>query len=88
MMFWVDMVNPYTSHLGQLDPLEVIAATPTKLRALMDAIGGERAEQPLAPGVWSSATWPIAKVAFAFRLRQTLAEDRRAMQRFEQEARA
>src|ERR1022692_4169183 len=48
------MLNPYASQLGDLDPLEVIAATPAKLRALMDAIGGERAEQPRAPGKWSA----------------------------------
>jgi hypothetical protein len=32
--------------------VEVIAATPATLRALMDAISGERAEQPRAPGAW------------------------------------
>jgi hypothetical protein len=36
------MLNPYASQLGDLDPLEAIAATPAKLRALMDAIEGER----------------------------------------------
>jgi len=40
------MQNPYASQLGDLDPLEVIATTPAKLRALMDAIGGGRAEHP------------------------------------------
>jgi hypothetical protein len=47
-------VNPYASRLGELDPLEVIAATLAKLRKLMDAICGERAEQPRAPGWWSA----------------------------------
>jgi hypothetical protein len=40
------MLNPYASQLGDLDPVEVIAATPIKLRSLIGAIGGERAEQP------------------------------------------
>jgi hypothetical protein len=36
------MLNPYASQLGDLDPVEVIAATPIKLRSLIGAIGGER----------------------------------------------
>ena len=84
------MLNPYASQLGDLDPLEVIAATPAKLRALMDAIGGERAEQPRAPGKWSAREIVChladCEVAFAFRLRQTLAEARHVMQPFDQEA--
>jgi hypothetical protein len=40
------MLNPYASQLGGLDPLEVTAATPAKLRELVDAIGSERIEQP------------------------------------------
>jgi hypothetical protein len=84
------MVNPYASQLGELDPLEVIATTPAKLRVLMDAIGGECAEQPRAPGKWSAREIVChladCEVAFAFRLRQTLAEDRHVMQPFDQEA--
>jgi len=83
------MVNPYASQLGELDPLEVIAATPAQLRALMDVIGGERAEQPRAPGKWSAREIVChladCEVAFAFRLRQTLAEDRHVMQPFDQD---
>jgi hypothetical protein len=70
--------------------VEVIAATPAKLRALTDTIGGERAEQPRAPGKWSAREIVChladCEVAFAFRLRQTLAEDRHVMQPFDQEA--
>jgi len=84
------MLNPYASQLGDLNPLDVIAATPAKLRALMDAIGGERAEQPRAPGKWSAReiVFHLAdcEVAFAFRLRQTLAEARHVMQPFDQDA--
>ncbi len=83
------MVNPYATQLGELDPLEVIAATPAQLRALMDVIGGERAEQPRAPGKWSAREIVChladCEVAFAFRLRQTLAEDRHVMQPFDQD---
>ena len=84
------MLNPYSAQLGDLDPLEVIAATPAKLSALMDAIGSERAEQPRAPGKWSAREIVChladCEVAFAFRLRQTLAEARHVMQPFDQEA--
>jgi uncharacterized damage-inducible protein DinB len=84
------MLNPYASQLGALDPLEVIASTPAKLRALMEAIGGERAEQPRAPGKWSAREIVChladCEAVFAFRLRQTLAEDRHVIQPFDQEA--
>ena len=83
------MLNPYASQLSGLDPVEVITATPAKLRALMNAIGG-RADQPRAPGKWSAREIVChladCEVAFAFRLRQTLAEDRHIMQPFDQEA--
>ena len=84
------MVNPYASQLGKLDPLEVIAATPARLRGLVDTIGGERIEQPRAPGKWSAREIVChladCEVAFAFRLRQTLAEERHVMQPFDQDA--
>lgn len=84
------MVNPYASQLGKLDPLEVIAATPAELRALVDALGSKRIEQPRAPGKWSAREIVChladCEVAFAFRLRQTLAEERHVMQPFDQEA--
>ena len=82
------MLNPYAGHLGDLDSLEVIAATPAKLGALLDAIGCERADQPPAPGKWSAREIVChladCEVAFAFRLRQTLAEERHVMQPFDQ----
>jgi uncharacterized damage-inducible protein DinB len=84
------MLNPYASQLGALDPLEVIASTPANLRALMDAIGGARAEQPRAPGKWSAREIVChladCEAVFAFRLRQTLAEDRHVIQPFDQDA--
>ena len=56
----------------------------------MKEIGSERAEQPRAPGKWSAREIVChladCEVAFAFRLRQTLAEARHVMQPFDQEA--
>jgi hypothetical protein len=84
------MVNPYASQLGKLDPLEVIEATPVKLRALVAKIGDGRIEQPRAPGKWSAREIVChladCEIAFGFRLRQTLAEDRHVMQPFDQDA--
>ena len=84
------MVNPYAFPLGTRDPLEVIESTPAKLRALVTKIGAKRIEQPRAPGKWSAREIVChladCEIAFAFRLRQTLAEERHVMQPFDQDA--
>ena len=83
------MNNPYAVHLGGQDPLAVIGATPEKVRSLLETIGEERAQQAPAPGKWSAREIVChladCEVAFAFRLRQTLAEDRHVMQPFDQD---
>jgi DinB superfamily len=83
------MTSPYASHLGGQDPLDVIGATPERLRNLLAAMGAERAQQAPAPGKWCAREIVChladCEVAFAFRLRQTLAEDRHVMQPFDQE---
>jgi len=83
------MTNPYASHLGGQDPLALIGTTPERLRNLLEAMGAERAQQAPAPGKWCAREIVChladCEVAFAFRLRQTLAEDRHVMQPFDQE---
>jgi hypothetical protein len=83
------MLNPYASFLGDRKPLEVIGATPDQVRQLLDRIGPLRAEQAPATGKWSAREIVChladCEVAFAFRLRQTLAEDRHVMQPFDQD---
>jgi hypothetical protein len=83
------MTNPYASYLGGSNPLETIGATPGKLSSLIEAMGKDRAGQALAPGKWSAREIVChladCELAFAFRLRQTLAEDRHVMQPFDQE---
>lgn len=83
------MTNPYASYLGAQDPRAVIGTTPGKVRALLEAMGPDRAEQAPAPGKWCAREIVChladCEVAFAFRLRQTLAEDRHVMQPFDQE---
>jgi hypothetical protein len=82
-------MNPYASQLGTRDPFEVIADTPARLERIFERFGSERVEQPLAPGKWSPRQilchLADAEVAFAFRLRQALAEDHHVIQPFDQD---
>ena len=83
------MTNPYASYLGTLDPLEVVGSTPDKVRRLLDSMGPQRAGEPPAPGKWCAREIVChladCEIAFGFRLRQTLAEERHVMQPFDQE---
>jgi uncharacterized damage-inducible protein DinB len=82
-------VNPYASFLGTLDPRQVIASTPLRLREFLDSLGEARANQPPAPGKWSVREilchLADCEVVFAFRLRQTLAEPNHVIQPFDQD---
>lgn len=82
-------MNPYAAHLGNRDALEAIAATPRELQSLVDALGPERVEQPPASGKWSAREvlchLADGEIVFAFRLRQTLAEDHHVVQPFDQD---
>jgi|SRR5579864_2733538 len=82
-------MNPYAAHLGNRDALEAIAATPRELQSLVDALGPERVEQPPAAGKWSAREvlchLADSEIVFAFRLRQTLAEEHHVIQPFDQD---
>ena len=82
-------MNPYASHLGERSPLDVISETPGRLAQLLETIGQERSETPPAPGKWSArdiiSHLADAELVFAFRLRQTLAEDHHVIQPFDQD---
>jgi uncharacterized damage-inducible protein DinB len=82
-------MNPYASHVGERTPLDVISETPRRLAQLAETIGPERLETAPAPGKWSArdilSHLADAEVAFAFRLRQTLAEDHHVIQPFDQD---
>src|SRR5580700_6996728 len=82
-------MNPYATYLGEQDPLGVIAETPSRLSVLLDALGRDGAEPALAPGKWSARQilchLADTKLAFAFRLRQALAEPHHVIQPFDQE---
>ncbi len=82
-------MNPYASHLGQRDPLAVIASTSQQLDSLFQTIGLIRSEESPAPGKWSAREilchLADCETVFAFRLRQSLAEDHHVIQPFDQE---
>ena len=79
-------MNPYASFLGGRDPVEVIAATPHKLAALIEHLDTEK--KP-APGKWCAREvlchLADCELVFAFRLRQTLAMEHHVIQPFEQD---
>lgn len=82
-------MNPYASHLGENDPKQVIAQTPGKLGALLQSFGTDGANKTPAPGKWSArevtAHLADCEAVFAFRIRQTLAEDNPVIQPFDQD---
>ncbi|HEU5450439.1 MAG TPA: DinB family protein [Terriglobales bacterium] len=82
-------INPYAPQLGDQNPRQVIGATPSRLQQLFDSLGPARANEPIAPGKWSPRQifchLADCEIAFAFRLRQTLAEDHHVMQPFDQD---
>jgi len=83
-------MNPYASHLGSRNPLEVIESTPRRLNELVQALGRNGIAQSLAPGKWTvrEIVTHLAdcEITFAFRLRQTVAEPDHVIQPFDQEA--
>ncbi len=81
-------LNPYAAQLGNRNPREVIAATPARLRKLIQTLGVQRVNQAPQPGKWSpreiACHLADCEVAFAFRLRQAIAEDNHVVQPFDQ----
>jgi uncharacterized damage-inducible protein DinB len=81
--------NPYASYLGDRNPIEVIASTAATLQSLSETLGPARIEQAPAPGKWSAREilchLADCEVVFAYRIRQTLAEDHHVIQPFDQD---
>jgi len=82
-------MNPYASFLEDRDPHEVIAATAGRLQELAGSLGAAGVERKPAPGKWNAREIVChladCEVVFAFRLRQSLAEDHHVVQPFDQE---
>jgi len=80
--------NPYEKFLDGR-PLDVIlAATPNAIAEYLEILGPKQ-EKPPAPGKWSATEIVChladCEIVFAFRLRQTLAEDGPTIQPFDQD---
>jgi hypothetical protein len=83
-------MNPYAAFLAGRDPFELVAATPDRLNALFNDLGAEGLERSLALGKWNARAilchLADTEIAFAFRLRQALAEPHHVVQPFDQDA--
>jgi hypothetical protein len=82
-------LNPYAKFLDDR-PLEaILSATSHEIANKLQMIGPDRTNEPPEPGKWSPAEIVChladCEIAFAFRLRQTLAEDHHVLQPFDQE---
>jgi uncharacterized damage-inducible protein DinB len=76
--------NPCAKFLGDLDPLEVIANTPTKLNNLLERMPDEQIELSPPNAKWTAreivAHLADCETVYCFRLRQTLAEGNPTLQ--------
>jgi hypothetical protein len=81
--------NPYAPFIDGRDPLDVTRTTPVRLEKLLQSCGPEKLTMAPAPGKWSLrdilSHLADTEIAFAFRLRQTMAEDRHIIQPFDQD---
>ncbi|MGD0733105.1 MAG: DinB family protein [Terracidiphilus sp.] len=81
--------NPYERYLDGRPLDAILAATPEALGYAIQTLGPERAAIQPSPGKWSAAEivshLADCEVVFAFRLRQTLAEDGPTIQPFDQD---
>ncbi len=82
-------LNPYAKFLDGRPIADILASTPATLAGFIETIGPARATTAPAPGKWSAAEIVChladCELVFAFRLRQTLAEDNYIIQPFDQE---
>jgi len=85
----VFVLNPYEKFLAGRDAQEVISDTPARLGAIFRELGPAGIEKSPAPGTWNAreifSHLADCEIAFAFRLRQTLAEENHVIQPFDQE---
>jgi hypothetical protein len=81
--------NPYDKFLDGRPFETILRATPGQIARQLDVIGVAKSTLPPAPGKWSAAEivahFADCELVFAFRLRQTLAEDNHVVQPFDQD---
>ena len=72
-----DYLRSILERLGDLDPIDVLAATPTRLATLAELLGEADWERSHAPGRWPARTVVAhlvdTELGLGFRLRQTVA---------------
>jgi uncharacterized damage-inducible protein DinB len=82
-------LNPYAKFLDGRPINDILASTPATIASLLETIGPAKATVPPAPGKWNAAEiishLADCELVFAFRLRQTVAEDHHTIQPFDQE---
>ncbi len=82
-------MNPYASFLGDRDPVDVLEHTSRALSEIVAKLPASNVEWRPGPGKWNAREilchLADCEVAFAFRLRQTLAETNHVIQPFDQE---
>jgi predicted transcriptional regulator len=82
-------LNPYAKFLDGRPLESILDSTPTEIASLLRKIGEEKSTKSPAPGKWSPAEilchLADCELVFAFRLRQTLAEDNHVIQPFDQD---
>lgn len=82
-------LNPYASFLGGDDPLAIVSSTPEKIKESIESVSPAQWDEPIAPGKWSRRQIVChladTEITFAFRLRQTLAQDDHVIQPFDQD---
>ena len=85
----MSQLNPYEKFLGGQPPEAILPATPKAIATYLEVIGAQRSSVPPVLGKWSAAEivshLADCEIVFAFRLRQTLAEDKPTIQPFDQE---
>jgi hypothetical protein len=85
----MSQLNPYESFLDGQPVDTILASTEDAIAECLKAIGPNRINLPPAPGKWSAAEIVChladCEIVFAFRLRQTLAEDGPTIEPFDQD---
>ncbi|HEX7041461.1 MAG TPA: DinB family protein [Trueperaceae bacterium] len=85
-----DPVQHYLSLLGELDPVEILRATPTRLKEYVEGSTSADLDAPYAPGKWSPrevlAHLADVEIVMGFRLRQLVAAPGVEVQPFDQDA--
>jgi len=81
--------NPYAGYLEGVQPEQVMADTPKRISDIVERLGPSGLERSYAPGKWTARQIVChladTEIAFAFRLRQTLAEPHHVIQPFDQD---